>query len=243
MPRGALDTAFLPMYVTATVLLVPFFNAVASKAGDDAYAWLKKLVSRAVTVQDELVPPGHTAAELSSGTLSLRDAEAPVGVTLDLQLPDIAFRRLAQVDWAALLEIKPSWQGSVRLRWSPDDESWWIDLFNRRAPLTGAVLDVDERNFQADVVEATKPVLIHFWADWAGPSRLLADYLPDLARERSDLVVAQVNVDEQPAILDRFGILTVPTLLLFNRGQVVAAFVGLRPKSEIVEQIDTALSE
>jgi thioredoxin 1 len=254
MPRGAFEISFLPLYVTVTLLLVPFFQALASKAGDDAYAWLKKVIKGAVTVEEDRlrevadpkdVPEGLTAkaARLSeSGALRFQDAKSPVTFTLDLRLPDVALRRLAEIDWAALVETKPTWQESVQLRWNPDDESWWIALFNRQAPLAGAVLDVDERDFESVVINATKPILVHFWAAWAEPCRPLAKLLSELARERTDVAIAQVNVDEQPVLAGHFGIMAVPTLVLFKHGQAVRAIVGHRPRSEVLSQIESMLS-
>jgi thioredoxin 1 len=232
----------LPLTVAVAVLLVPFFNAVVSKAGDDAYAALKNLVRRAITVEEKRVPAEAAGALSGSGAVAFQDAEMPVGFTVDLGLPDVAFRRLTEIDWAQVVQMRPTWQGSVTLRWHPRDEEWRIAFFNMRAPLAGAIIDVDERNFEAAVIHAGLPVLVHFWADWAGPCRVVASYLEELAKEREDLRIARLNVDESPDLTGLFGVLSIPTLLLFRHGRVAHAMVGARSKSEVVQQIESVLA-
>jgi thioredoxin 1 len=236
------DWVELPVVVSVGILLAPFFHSLASKAGEDAYAALKGLVRRAVTVEEERLRSEvvGVAAE-GTGRVTFRDAEAPVEFTLDLRLPDVAFRRLAEIDWGEVVHMKPTWQRSVKLRWDPADEEWWIALFNRRAPLLGAVIELGESNFQSHVIDAETPVLVHFWAPHAAASEALAAVLEELASERADLRIGKLNVDENPAVTGLYSV-TAPTLILFKDGHAVHAIIGARPKSELAQEIDWALS-
>jgi thioredoxin len=101
-----------------------------------------------------------------------------------------------------------------------------------------ATLPLTERNF-AEIVAATPRLLVDFWAPWCGPCRAIAPALEEIARaEQGRLVVAKVNVDQEPALAQRFGISGIPTLLLFKDGEVVDTIVGAVPKSELARRID-----
>ena len=104
-----------------------------------------------------------------------------------------------------------------------------------------ATLPLTERNF-SEIVAATPRLLVDFWAPWCGPCRAVAPVLEELARaEVGHLVVAKVNVDEEPSLAQRFGVQSIPTLLFFKDGQVVDTVVGAPPKAELVRRL-TALA-
>ncbi len=99
-------------------------------------------------------------------------------------------------------------------------------------------LDVTDATFQSEVLDAKKPVLVDFWADWCGPCRMIAPSVKQIAAEYdSTLKVAKVDVDENPAVPGRYGIVGIPTLMLFKNGEVVERITGALPKNRILAQI------
>ncbi|MCA4135640.1 thioredoxin [Arthrobacter sp. M4] len=94
-----------------------------------------------------------------------------------------------------------------------------------------ATRTVTDASFDADVLASAKPVIVDFWADWCGPCHMLSPVLEQLADERADKIeVVKVNVDENPEISSRFGIISIPTVLLFEGGRQKASVIGARPK-------------
>ena len=98
-----------------------------------------------------------------------------------------------------------------------------------------AVIRLTKENFQAEVMQADKPVLIDFYADWCGPCQMVSPIVDEIAGERSDIKVCKVNVDEQPELAGEFGVMSIPTLLLFENGKLIRQAVGARPKSGVLE--------
>jgi thioredoxin 1 len=100
--------------------------------------------------------------------------------------------------------------------------------------------EVTEKDFDAQVLESEQPVLVDFWAEWCGPCHAIAPVLDQIAEERSDLKVVKLNIDEQPAIAQRYGVMSIPTLILFKDGEPAAAAVGAMPKSMLEERLGLA---
>jgi thioredoxin 1 len=100
---------------------------------------------------------------------------------------------------------------------------------------------VTEATFQHDVLESEEPVIVDFWADWCGPCHLVSPILDQIAEERAgELRLAKVNVDEEEGLARRYGIVSIPTIILFKGGQPVAATIGARPKTAIEDQLGLA---
>ena len=96
-----------------------------------------------------------------------------------------------------------------------------------------SVLTITKENFEAEVLHSDKPVLVDFWATWCGPCRMVSPVVDEIAAERTDVKVGKINVDEQPELANRFGIMSIPTLMVFRDGKVADQAVGVRPKSMI----------
>jgi thioredoxin 1 len=108
--------------------------------------------------------------------------------------------------------------------------------------VAGAINEVTDQNFQAEVLEGEKPVLVDFWAPWCGPCRIVQPHLEELAGEREDLRIVKMNVDDNPQTAARYGVMSIPTLLLFKQGQVAHQIIGALPKSRLVQEIEPALA-
>ena len=99
---------------------------------------------------------------------------------------------------------------------------------------------VTEESFDNQVLESEQPVLVDFWAEWCGPCHAIAPVLDQIAEERSDLKVVKLNIDEQPAVAQRYGVMSIPTLILFKDGEPAAAAVGAMPKSMLEQKLGLA---
>jgi thioredoxin 1 len=106
----------------------------------------------------------------------------------------------------------------------------------------GHLPEVTDNNFQAEVIEADTPTLVDFWAPWCGPCRVVGPVLEELDREREDLRVVKLNVDENQQTAAAFEVLSIPTMILFKNGQVAAKLIGAQPKKKIEAELEPALA-
>lgn len=98
-----------------------------------------------------------------------------------------------------------------------------------------SVIHINKENFEELVMKSSKPVLLDFWATWCGPCRMVAPILEEIAGEREDVVIGKIDVDKEMELAMQFKIVSIPTLILMDKGQQVAKTVGYCPKEEILE--------
>ncbi|MBI1622826.1 thioredoxin [Aquamicrobium zhengzhouense] len=106
-----------------------------------------------------------------------------------------------------------------------------------------ATITIDKNNFQSDVLQASEPVVVDFWAEWCGPCKMIAPALEEIATELSGKVkVAKVNIDENPELAAQYGVRSIPTLMLFKDGEIADMKVGAAPKTALSAWIGGAVS-
>jgi thioredoxin 1 len=102
----------------------------------------------------------------------------------------------------------------------------------------GATKTVTEETFDAEVLKSDKPVVVDYWAEWCGPCRMVAPVLEEIAAEHADKInVVKINIDENPQVAQRYGILQIPTLNVFSGGEVVKQVIGAKPKSALLRDL------
>lgn len=101
-----------------------------------------------------------------------------------------------------------------------------------------SVLTITKNNFEAEVINSDKPVLLDFWAAWCGPCRMVSPVIDEVASEVQGAKVGKVNVDEQPELARAFNVMSIPMLAVVKDGKVVRKAVGVRPKAEILKMLE-----
>lgn len=97
-----------------------------------------------------------------------------------------------------------------------------------------SAITIGKTNFQEEVLQSDRTVLLDFWASWCGPCRMVAPLVEEIAEERPDIKVGKINVDEQPELASQFGVMSIPTLVVMKDGKVTNQAMGARPKSQIL---------
>jgi thioredoxin 1 len=109
--------------------------------------------------------------------------------------------------------------------------------------MAGTIQEVNDSNFQAEVIESETPVLVDFWAPWCGPCRMVAPVLEEIAQEKGDaLKIVKLNTDENQQTAIAYEVLSIPTLILFKNGQIAKKVIGAYPKRKLEAELEPALA-
>ena len=100
-----------------------------------------------------------------------------------------------------------------------------------------SAISVNRNNFNQEVLNSDKPVLMDFWALWCGPCRMVVPLVEEIAKERSDIKVVKINVDEEQELAMQFGVMSIPTLVVMKNGKIVNQVTGARPKAQILAML------
>lgn len=103
-----------------------------------------------------------------------------------------------------------------------------------------SVITITKDNFESEVTNSDKPVLLDFWATWCGPCRMVSPIVDEIAEENGNIKVGKVNVDEQPELASSFSVMSIPTLMVFKGGEIKDKTIGAVPKEQILAMIDKA---
>ena len=101
-----------------------------------------------------------------------------------------------------------------------------------------AIVNITNANFKEEVLDSDKKVLVDFWAPWCGPCRMVSPIVDEIAEENATVKVAKINIDEQPQLASQYGVMSIPTLLVFENGDVIEKAVGARNKSFILQMLE-----
>ena len=100
-----------------------------------------------------------------------------------------------------------------------------------------SAININKNNFQNEILNSEKPVLLDFWAPWCAPCRMVIPIIEEITGERPDIKVGKINVDEQPELASKFSIMSIPTLVVMKNGKIVQQVSGARPKKAILEML------
>ena len=100
-----------------------------------------------------------------------------------------------------------------------------------------SAISVNKNNFNQEVLNSDKPILMDFWAPWCGPCRMVVPLVEEIAKERSDIKVVKINVDEEQELAMQFGVMSIPTLVVMKNGKIVNQVTGARPKDQILAML------
>lgn len=101
-----------------------------------------------------------------------------------------------------------------------------------------SIININKSNFDSEVIKSDKKVLVDFWAPWCGPCHMLLPTIEEIAEERDDIKVCKINVDDESELAASFGIMSIPTLMVFENGKVIKKSLGAKPKDDVLELID-----
>ena len=100
------------------------------------------------------------------------------------------------------------------------------------------VIEISEENFESEVLKSELPVLVDFWAPWCGPCRMMGPIVDEIAEENLELKVCKVNVDEEPDLAEKFGVMSIPTFVAIKDGEVLGTSIGVQDEEEILKMFD-----
>ena len=108
--------------------------------------------------------------------------------------------------------------------------------------MAASITEVNDSNFQAEVIESDTPVLVDFWAPWCGPCRVVAPVLQEIAAEREDLRIVKLNIDDNQQTAAQYGVLSIPTMILFKNGAAAKTIIGAYPKKKLEAELEPVLA-